>query len=58
MILHSDRNDFAYRAKIKSKDLLFWPRLLHMIITHNILPKKRHYDEDTFMGMCLIYCMI
>ncbi|KAF9682512.1 hypothetical protein SADUNF_Sadunf05G0116600 [Salix dunnii] len=45
-------------AKIKSQDLLLRPRLLHRIIAHNILPKKGHYDEVTFMELCLIDCMI
>ncbi|KAG5235412.1 Retrovirus-related polyprotein from transposon [Salix suchowensis] len=45
-------------AKIKSQDLLLRPRLIHRIIAHNILPKKGHYDEVTFMELCLIDCMI
>jgi hypothetical protein len=49
---------FIPGAKIKSQDLLLHPRILHRIIVHNILPKKRCYDEVIFMDMCLIDCMI
>ncbi|KAF9662218.1 hypothetical protein SADUNF_Sadunf18G0030400 [Salix dunnii] len=56
--LHTRNTEFAPGAKIKSQDLLLRPRLLHRIIAHNILPKKGHYDEVTFMELCLIDCMI
>ena len=56
--LHTGNTEFAPGAKIKSQDLLLRPRLLHRIIAHNILPKKGHYDEVTFMELCLIDCMI
>ena len=56
--LHTGNNGFAPGAKIKSQDLLLRPRLLHRIIAHNILPKKGHYDEVTFMELCLIDSMI
>ncbi|KAF9663445.1 hypothetical protein SADUNF_Sadunf17G0050800 [Salix dunnii] len=56
--LHTGNTEFALGAKIKSQDLLLRPRLLHRIIAHNILPKKGHYDEVTFMELCLIDCMI
>ncbi|KAG5223073.1 Retrovirus-related polyprotein from transposon [Salix suchowensis] len=50
---------FIYdHAVLKSQDLLLRPRLIHRIIAHNILPKKGHYDEVTFMELCLIDCMI
>jgi len=52
MILHR-------MLKIKSQDLMFRPRLLHKIITHNILPKKKkHYEDVIFIDMCLIDYMI
>ena len=56
--LHTGNNGFAPGAKIKSQDLLLRPRILHRIIAHNISPKKGHYDEVTFMELCLIDCMI
>jgi hypothetical protein len=40
VILHTCRNDFSPRAKIKNQDVLLQPGLLHRIIAYNILPKK------------------
>jgi hypothetical protein len=56
--LHTNRRDFAPRAKIKIQDLFLRSKVLHRIIAHNILPKKWHYDKVTFIDMCLIECMI
>jgi hypothetical protein len=50
--------DFASGAMIKSQYLLLRPKILHHIITYNILPKKRYYDEVTFMDIYLIDYMI
>lgn len=58
MILHTCRNDFSPREKIKNQDVLLQLGLLHRIIAYNILPKKGYYDEVIFMDMCLIDCMI
>ena len=54
---YTGRLNLAPGVKIKSQDLLLWPRLIHQIIAHNILLKKRHYDEVTLMNMFLIDCM-
>jgi len=58
VILHTCRNDFSPREKIKNQDVLLQLGLLHRIIAYNILPKKGYYDEVIFMDMCLIDCMI
>ena len=55
---HNGQLDCALGAKIKIQDLLLCSRILHRIIAHNILPKKEHYDEVTFMDMYLIDYMI
>jgi hypothetical protein len=55
---HTGRLNFAPGIKIKSQDLLLWPRFIHRIIVHNILLKKMHCDEVTLMNMFLIDCMI
>jgi len=49
IVLHTNRCDFAPRAKIKIQDLFLQSKVLHRIITHNILPKKWHYDEVIFI---------
>jgi hypothetical protein len=56
--LHTCKNDFSPRAKIKNQDMLLQPGLLHWIIAYNILPKKGYYDEVTFMNMCLFDYMV
>jgi hypothetical protein len=53
-VLHAGRYNFVFKAKIKSQVLLLRPRILHRIIAHNIFPKKGHFDEVTFMNLCLI----
>jgi hypothetical protein len=58
IVLYTGRHDFALCAKIKSSDLLLQPKIIHKIITHNILQNKWHYDEVIFMDICLIDCMI
>ena len=58
MVLHTGRYNFTKGAKIKNQDLLLQSRIIYWIITLNILPKKGHYDEVTFMDLCLIDCMI
>jgi hypothetical protein len=40
IVLHTNRRDFAPRAKIKIQDLFLRSKVLHRIIAHNILPKK------------------
>jgi len=58
IIMHTCRHDFVLAAKIKSQYFMLKSRLLHRIITHDILPKNRHYDEVTLIDMRLIDCMI
>jgi len=48
IIMHTCRHDFALAAKIKSQYLMLRSRLLHRIITHDILLKNGHYDEVTY----------
>jgi len=55
--MHIGIYNFALGAKIKSQYLLLRPRILHEIITHNILPKKGHFGV-TFMDTFLIDYMI
>jgi hypothetical protein len=55
---YTNRLDFTPGAKIKSHDLLLYPRIFYRIIAHNILSKKEHHDEVTFMDICLIDCKI
>jgi len=55
--MHIGIYNFALGAKIKSQYLLLRPRILHEIITHNILRKKGHFDV-TFMDTFLIDYMI
>jgi hypothetical protein len=56
--LNTGSYNFTPSAKIKSKDLHLQPKILHRIIAHNILSKKRHYNKVTFKDICLIDCMI
>jgi len=56
--LNTGSYNFTPSAKIKSKDLLLQPKILHRIIAHNILSKKGHYNKVTFKDICLIDCMI
>ena len=58
LIMHTRRENFAPDAKITSQDLMLRPRLLHRVITHNILANKEHFAEVTFINLCLIDCMI
>jgi hypothetical protein len=58
VVLHTSRYDFVPGAKIKSQDLLLRPRIIHQIITHNMLPKKGNYKEVSFIDLCLIDYMI
>jgi hypothetical protein len=55
---YTNRLDFTPGAKIKSHNLLLYLRIFYRIIAHNILPKKKHHDEVTFMNICLIDCNI
>jgi hypothetical protein len=58
VIMHIERENFESGANIKNQDLMLRPRLFHMVIVHNILPKNRHFDEVTFMDLCFIDCII
>jgi hypothetical protein len=58
VIMHIGRQNLTSDVKIKSQDLMLRLRLLYRVITHNILPKKRPFDEVTFMDLCFIDCMI
>jgi hypothetical protein len=52
VIMHTGKHDFAPGVKVKSQDLMLRPRVLHKSITHNILSKRRHYNEVRFTIMC------
>ena len=58
IIMHTCRHYFALAAKIKSQYLMLRSRLLHRIITHDILLKNEHFDEVTLIDMRLIECTI
>jgi hypothetical protein len=58
LIIHTGKENFAPGAKIKNQDLMLRLRLLHRIITHNILFKMGYFNEVTFIDLCLIDCMI
>jgi hypothetical protein len=57
IILSTYRYDFSLGAKIKSQYLLLRPRILHKIIAY-CQKKKKHYNEVTFMDICIIDYMI